>query len=616
MSQRLGMAHAKIILLILRYLWPEDPKIRWRLVIAGFTMAAAIALDVSVPIFFKKIVNTLSDPSHLTMVSFMVALGAYAFMWTSAQAFLQLREIVLYRVFQRAVRMLSLKVFDHLHAQSLGFHLNRQTGAITNAIERAQSALPDVAWYLLLFFIPVLIEVLIVCNILWSTYSFFYGLSVLLIVGVYIVFSIFASNIATRLQQHANITHMKSSAKIVDSLINFETVKYFSSYPHERATCDYALKEREDAMTKFLSVSTTFGIGQCLIIGAGLGWLTWHAGHQVMEGTMTVGDFVMVNGYLLQFATPLSQFGWMLRDMRKGLTDMENVLEITNVKSEIVDAAQAVDINPETFEIKFQNVRFNYNDRKPVLKGVSFDVPAGKTVAIVGTTGAGKSTISKLVFRLYDVSGGQILVNNQDIRTIKQESLQRLIGVVPQETILFNDTLLHNIMYGKPGASRREVKEAIRMAHLDQYIRSMPEGLFTMVGERGLKLSGGEKQRVGIARVALKRPKMYIFDEATSALDTQTEREIQRNLQEVSQGATTLIIAHRLSTITHADEIIVLHKGNIAERGNHQELLEKNGLYAKLWLQQAEQQAELAIEQAKQQSAQPSVSAENPKPSN
>lgn len=597
MNQQLGLAHAKIILLILRYLWPADPKIRWRVVWAAITMASAIVLDVSVPIFFKGIVNTLSHTEHLTMWTFIIALGAYALIWTSSQAFLQLREILLYRVFQRAVRTLSLKVFDHLHAQSLKFHLNRKTGAITNAIERAQNALPDVAWYLLLFFIPVLIEVIIVCNILWSTYSMFYGLSVLLIVGTYIVFSIFASNIATRLQQHANITHMKSSAKIVDSLINFETVKYFSSFPYERVACDQALKDREDAMTKFLAISTTFGVGQCLIIGTGLAWLTWHAGQQVMAGTMTIGDFVMVNGYLLQFATPLSQFGWMLRDMRKGLTDMENVLEIMHMKTDILDAPAAVDINPETIEVKFQNVKFNYNDRRPVLKGISFEVPAGKTVAIVGTTGAGKSTIAKLVFRLYDTSGGQILINNQDIRSIKQESLQALIGVVPQETVLFNDTLLHNIMYGKPNATRREVKEAIRMAHLEQYIRSMPEGLFTMVGERGLKLSGGEKQRVGISRVVLKRPKLYIFDEATSALDTQTERDIQKNLQEISQGATTLIIAHRLSTITHADEIIVLHKGNIVERGNHVELLEKNGLYAKLWQQQAEQQAELAAEQ-------------------
>lgn len=397
---------------------------------------------------------------------------------------------------------------------------------------------------------------------------------------------------STAAQRIANEKNLQAGARVVDSLLNFETVKYFCNQKFEYEQTDRILKERENAATNYHITTELIHLGQGLVLGVGLITLTWMTGNNVIKGNMNVSDFILVNGYLLQFVTPLSWFGYILRKIRKGLTDMEAVFNILQLKPEITDAPHALDLVIENATISFDHVSFGYDSRRPILKDVSFVVPAGQTVAIVGSTGSGKSTIARLLFRFYDVSEGSILINGHDIRSITQESLQKIMGIVPQDTVLFNNTLYYNIAYGNPNCPPEDVEKAVQLAHLDSFIKRLPDGLNSMVGERGLKLSGGEKQRVAIARVLLHNPKIYIFDEATSALDTHTEQEIQKNLEEISSDSTTLIIAHRLSTVTYADTIIVLEHGSIAEQGSHKELLKKNGLYAKLWEKQAQESQE------------------------
>lgn len=578
----------QIIMLLLPYLWINNWNLRLRIFAALFFIVITMFINVSVPLILKKIISLFGVTNAPTNFIQLLLL-AYGIFWLMGQVMSQMREIVLFRVMEHGIHLLSNDIFAHFHTLSLKFHLNRRTGAITSAIEKAQDSFPDIFWGIFLSLGPTIIEVLIAITILWRMYGSAYGLILLAILVCYTLFSIIGTEWSALAQRINNEKHFNAQARIVDSLLNFETVKYFSNQKFEEKQVDELLQESEDAATKKHVTSESVHLGQGVVIGLGLILLTWITGNNVLKGTMNVGDFILINSYLLQFAQPLSWFGYFLRKIRKGLTDMENVFNLMNIKPEIVDQPHAVVLPAECAEVEFKNVSFGYEPERLILKDISFKVPRGNSVAIVGPSGAGKSTISRLIFRFYDVTSGAIFVNGHDIRTVTQESLQKLIGIIPQDTVLFNNTLYYNIAYGRPDAAYEEVLEAASLAHLDNFIEQLPDGLETIVGERGLKLSGGEKQRVAIARVLLKRPSLYLFDEATSALDTRTEREIQKNLEEISSGTTTLIIAHRLSTVTHANTIIVLEDGSIVEQGSHQELLEKNGLYARLWKKQADQ---------------------------
>jgi ATP-binding cassette subfamily B protein len=579
----------KLLMRLWPFLWVREWKMRMRVVASLFFSAIMIILNVSLPLFFRKIVNALSlcTPQPIKLIS--VILIAYGALWLISQIILQVRAIVLYRSLERSMRLLALKIFDHLLKLSLRFHLDRKTGAITTAIERAEDGLDHIFWGIFLFLINTLIEMVIVIVLLFYLYGFLYAGALLLVMIGYLAFTMLALRKSVEVQEDYNDKRQEAGARLVDSLLNIETVKNFDNEHFEHEQCDEILQEQEDAGVLKYQYDSWLQIGQNIIVGLGLIFLTWMSGNAVLNGQMKVGDFVLINGYLLQFIYPLNHFGYIIRSIRKGLNDVGAAMNLLSLKPEIKDMPDAKDIKIENAEITFDTVQFAYDERRRILKGISFKVPAGKHVAFVGATGSGKSTIARLLFRFYDVTGGSIQINNQDIRTIKQKALHRAIGIVPQDTVLFNNTLYYNIAYGNPHASKEEIENVIAMAHLDKFIKRLPDGYTTEVGERGLKLSGGEKQRIAIARVLLKKPAIYIFDEATSALDTHTEREIQNNLDEISVGATTLTIAHRLSTVVNADMIIVLDHGVIAEQGTHAELLEKNGLYAKLWQQQVQE---------------------------
>lgn len=572
---------------LMQYLWPQDWNMRFRFLLAIIFVVVTIALNISIPLIFRKIINLLSGCTFISVNLVQILFIMYGLTWVVSKVTLQMREIILARLLMRGIRRFSMAIFDHLHTLSLRFHLERKTGAIATILSRVQRTFPDLFMELFIFLIPTVVEVIIVMFILWYFYSFYYGLMLFIILIVYILFSVIGVEWLATTQLINNQKEERVSSRIVDSLLNFETVKYFNNQHFEHIQCDKAMKELEDSSTKKQVRSEMIHIGQGVIIGLGLLLLTWISGNQVISGTMQVGDFNLINGYLLQFFQPLSYFGIILRHIRRGFFDMQHALELLEIKPEIVDKPNAHVLTADSnVEFVFDKVKFGYNPDRPILKEVSFTIPAGKTVAIVGPTGSGKSTIARLLFRLYDVTGGAILINGEDIRNVTQHSLQSLLGIVPQDTILFNNTLYYNVAYGDSKAPREVVERAIHLAQLDHLLARLPLGYSTMVGERGLKLSGGEKQRVAIARVLVKSPKMYIFDEATSALDTKTEREIQNNIEEISKGSTAVIIAHRLSTVVNADTIIVLDEGRVAETGTHDELIKQGGIYKKLWDQQ------------------------------
>lgn len=579
----------QLIKRLMEFLWTPEWGMRIRVIASLLFTAVMIILNVSLPFVFRKIVNALSacTPEPIYFVS--AILVGYGLLWTISQIIVQLRAIVLYRSLERGMRLLALKVFDHLLKLSLRFHLDRKTGAITSAIERAEDGLDHVFWGIFLFMINTLIEMGLVVIILFLLYGIWYAGILLLVMVGYLAFTFIALTRSVAVQENYNTTRQEATARLVDSLLNIETVKYFDNEQFEYDQCNQILKKQEDAGVIKYAYDSWLQIWQSLIVGIGLIFLTWMSGNAVLQGKMKVGDFVLINGYLLQFLYPLNHFGYVVRSIRKGLNDVSSAMNLLQLKAEVKDATPALNLIVKNPEIEFNHVRFAYDPRRAILKDVSFKIVPGQHVAFVGATGSGKSTIARLLFRFYDVTGGSITINGHDIRTITQQSLHKMIGIVPQDTVLFNNTLFYNIAYGNPNATQQEVEHAITMAHLDNLIKRLPDGYHTEVGERGLKLSGGEKQRIAIARVLLKKPAIYIFDEATSALDTHTEREIQNNLEEISVGATTLTIAHRLSTIVNSDLIIVLDHGEIVEQGTHDELIQKNGLYAKLWQQQAQE---------------------------
>ncbi|HBR70918.1 TPA: metal ABC transporter permease [Candidatus Dependentiae bacterium] len=569
------------------FFWTNNRSIQIRTILSLLFTLLMIGLNVTTPLVFKYLIQLFSHLQTASSFLIYLALIIYGGLWTCNQLISNLRSILLFRSLERGSHLLSVCLLNHFHELSLRFHLERQTGALTSMIERAQFGFESIFWGIILFILPTIIEMVTVLLVLTYLYGIFYSGILLLIMATYLSFSFLALDYSEKKQTVYNKKRSGASGRIIDSIFNFETVKYFNNEIYENEQCNNILQEQENAGTDKHIADTIVQLGQGLIIGLGLLIITFISGSAVIHKTMDISDFILINGYLLQFVMPLQHFGYVVRHVRKGLNDMQEALDLLTLQSEVQDKQNAINIITTQPSITFDNVSFGYEKRRIILKNISFTIPHGKTMAIVGPTGSGKSTLAKLLFRFYDVNEGCILVNDLDIRNITQSSLHKIIGVVPQDTVLFNNTLYYNVAYGQPEKSHQEIEHVVKLAHLDTFIKKLPDGYQTKVGERGLKLSGGEKQRVAIARTLLKNPSIFIFDEATSSLDTHTEQEIQKNIEEISTNATTLIIAHRLSTIVHADEIIVLDKGSIVERGTHQSLLKNNGLYRMLWEKQS-----------------------------
>ena len=569
------------------YLWPKEIGYRMRILFAAACLVSAKICNLYVPIFYKQTVDTLSlTPNDGVLVIPVLLILAYGMARVLTLVFGELRDILFVRVGQRTIRKVTLDVFQHLHELSLRFHLGRQTGRLSRALERGNRGIDTVLRFMIFNILPTLIEICLTGFILWYLFNIWFALVTLITVISYITFSFVITEWRIQFRRAMNESESQANTKAIDSLLNYETVKYFCNEGHEVRRLDQSLQGYENAAiwnTKSLSL---LNIGQACIISLGLTLIMYMAAEGIRTGTMTMGDFVLVNTYLIQLYLPLNFFGFVYREIKNALVDIESLFCLFEEKCEITDRPGAKALHVEKGKIVFDRVSFSYDIRRPILQDVSFCASEGQTVAFVGASGAGKSTIARLLFRFYDIHQGRILIEDEDVRDVTQASIRTAIGIVPQDTVLFNDTIFYNISYGRPGASVDEVIQVTRLAYLYDFIMTLPDGFQTQVGERGLKLSGGEKQRVSIARTMLKNPKILLFDEATSALDTQTEREIQTSLAEISQGRTTLVIAHRLSTIIDADDILVLDQGRIVERGRHTELLLEHGLYAAMWQRQ------------------------------
>ena len=575
----------------LRKLFPYLWRYRWRVAVAlGFMVAAKLA-NVGVPVLLKELVDGLSiqpgDAARLLVVPVGLLL-AYGGLRLSTTLFTELRELVFAKATEGAARSISLQVFRHLHALSLRFHLERQTGGMTRDIERGTRAVHSLISYSLYSILPTLIEVTLVLSILGTKFDIGFVWITLAALVLYVAFTIVVTEWRTKFRRQMNEFDSVAHSKAIDALLNYETVKYFNNEDFETRRYDQSLEQLRRAALKSQSTLSMLNSGQQLIIAIALVAMLWRATQGVVAGTMTLGDLVMVNAFMIQLYIPLGFLGVLYREIKQSLTDLDKMFVLLARHREVDDAPGAGELRVSPGAVRFERVSFAYDAERPILHDLSFDIPAGKTVAVVGPSGAGKSTLARLLYRFYDVSDGCISIDGQDIRQVTQASLRRAIGIVPQDTVLFNDTVEYNIAYGRPGASRAEVEAVARAAHIHDFIAATPKGYDTMVGERGLKLSGGEKQRVAIARTLLKNPPILIFDEATSALDSANERAIQAELRAVSHGKTALVIAHRLSTVVDAHEIVVLEAGRIAERGPHAELLARGGRYAQMWrLQQS-----------------------------
>ena len=575
---------------LVSYLWPADAAdMRVRVVVAMAFLVAAKVGVVLVPYLYKQAVDALGGDGGISVLALPVGVVlAYGAARVMSLAFGELRDAVFARVGQRAIRSLALEVFRHLHALSLRFHLGRQTGGLSRVIERGVRAIEILLRFSLFNIIPTLFEIVMVFIILWLALDISIAMVTVATVVVYILYTMFVTEWRIRFRREMNEQDSRANTKAIDSLLNFETVKYFGNEEHEARRYDEALRAYEAASVKSQQSLALLNIGQAIIISLGLTAVMLMTGNAIVAGTMTLGGFVMANTYLMQLYQPLGFFGFVYREIKQSLVDIEKMFELLDVEREIADAPRASSLALAGASVEFAHVDFGYDSRRPILRDVSFRVPAGRTVAFVGASGAGKSTISRLLYRFYDVDAGSITVDGQDVRHVTQASLRDAIGIVPQDTVLFNDTIYYNIAYGRPGASPSEVEDAARLAEIHDFIMALPDGYQSMVGERGLKLSGGEKQRVAIARTVVKDPAILVLDEATSALDSHTEQSIQKNLRALSRGRTTLAIAHRLSTIIDADEIVVVDAGRIVERGSHASLLERDGHYARMWRRQQE----------------------------
>ncbi|HUW51524.1 MAG TPA: ABC transporter ATP-binding protein/permease [Sulfuricella sp.] len=582
----------KTIKTLLPYLW----EFRWRVASALMLLILAKLANVGVPLVLKEIIDALQQPQALLLLPvFLVAgYGALRFMST---LFGELRDAVFAKVTQRAIRRVALQVFRHLHAMSLRFHLERQTGGVSRDIERGTRGIGFLLNFMLFNILPTLVEIGLVAAILLVKYNIWFTVIIFLTLSVYVVFTLLVTEWRMVFRRTMNDMDSKANVRAIDSLLNYETVKYFSNEEYETRRYDESLQVWEKAAVRNQTSLAVLNAGQSLIIAIGVTLLMLLAARGVVKGTMTLGDLVLVNAYMIQIYLPLHFLGFVYREIKHSLADMERMFSLMEQNTEIQDKPGVADLKVNAGMIRFEQVNFSYEPKRQILFDVSFEIPSGKTVAVVGPSGAGKSTLSRLLFRFYDVGGGRILIDGQDIRDVTQRSLRAAIGIVPQDTVLFNDTIYYNIAYGRPDAMREEIIRAANHAHIHDFIESLPDGYGTLVGERGLKLSGGEKQRVAIARAILKNPRILIFDEATSALDSRSEKAIQEELRYVAKDRSTLVIAHRLSTIVDADRILVLDHGRVVEQGTHRELLDRGEVYAHMWaLQQQEKPAEIGVQ--------------------
>ncbi len=575
----------RVIHSLLPYLW----EFRWRVALALTFLVTAKIANIGVPLLLKEIVDSLDKSKAIIVVPFAL-LAAYGLLRLSSTLFGELRDIVFVKVAQSAVRKVALSVFRHLHALSLRFHLDRQTGGITRDIERGSRGISTMMTYMLFSFIPIILEITLVTILLARKFDIWFVVITLSAILLYIIATIGITEWRTTHRRQMNEMDSKANTKAIDSLLNYETVKYFGNEEFEAGRYDKNLQSYEAAATKSETSLGLLNVAQSFVIATAVTLLMWRASDGVVKADLTLGDLVMVNALLIQLYIPLNFLGAMYREIKQALTDMEKMFRLLAENREIADKPGARPLAIQGATVKFENVNFGYDAKRQILFDVNFDIPAGHTVAVVGSSGAGKSTLSRLLFRFYDIGSGSISIDGQDIRHVTQASVRASLGIVPQDTVLFNDTIRYNIGYGRPGASDSEIEDAARRAHVSGFIERLPDKWQAMVGERGLKLSGGEKQRVAIARTLLKNPAIMIFDEATSALDSATEKLIQAELRDIAKDRTTLVIAHRLSTVIDADQILVMEQGRIVERGNFRALIELNGKFAEMWrLQQQEE---------------------------
>ncbi|WP_028102599.1 ABCB family ABC transporter ATP-binding protein/permease [Pseudoduganella violaceinigra] len=579
---------------LLPYLWVY----KWRVLAALLALVGAKAANVGVPVVLKQLVDDMTvkpgDPRALLVLP-LATLVAYGLLRLSTTMFTELREFLFARVTQRAVRTIALKVFRHLHSLSLRFHLNRQTGGMTRDIERGTRGVSSLISYTLFNILPTLVEITLVLGYLVTHYDIWFSVITFAALVIYITFTILVTNWRTHFRRTMNDLDSKASTKAIDSLLNYETVKYFGNEDYEANRYDEGLQHFEKAAVKSQTSLSMLNTGQSAIIAIAVTLILWRATQGVIDGKMSLGDLVLVNAFMIQLYIPLNFLGVIYREIKQSLADMERLFSLLNENREVDDAGHAKPLHPQGAEVCFNHVDFSYDPKRQILFDVDFTIPAGTTTAVVGHSGSGKSTLSRLLYRFYEVNSGSITIDGQDLRDVTQNSLRHAIGIVPQDTVLFNDTIEYNIAYGRPGANKDEIIAAARAASIHDFIAGLPDGYETMVGERGLKLSGGEKQRVAIARTLLKNPAILIFDEATSALDSKAEQAIQAQLKEIAKNRTTMVIAHRLSTIADAHQILVLDHGKIVERGTHASLLAREGLYAQMW---ERQQARGELEQS------------------
>jgi len=574
---------------IIASLMPYLLEFRGRVFLALAFLTIAKLATVAIPLSLKYIVDHLDNPADALVAVPVALLLGYGLLRFSSVFFGELRDAVFARVAERAMRRVSLKVFEHLHRLDLTFHLSRRTGGLARDIERGTNGISFLLRFMLFNIIPTLLEIAMVAVILFIAFSPGFVLTVVFSVAVYILFSVLVTEWRTRFVRESNERDNQSNTRAIDSLLNFETVKYFGNEQFESDRYDLGLAAWEEARMKNRLSLAALNSGQALIIAGAVTVMMVMAASQVASGQMTLGDLVMINAYMIQLFIPLNFLGFVYREIRQALVNIERLFGLLEQPAKVTDRADADDLLCRQGTVRFEGVGFGYHPERAILKDVSFEIPAGHKVAVVGSSGAGKSTIARLLFRFYDVGAGRITVDGRDVRDVHQHSLRQAIGVVPQDTVLFNESIYYNIAYGRPDASREEVMRAVQLAHLDNFIMQLPEGMDTVVGERGLKVSGGEKQRIAIARMLLKDPPILVFDEATSSLDTGSEQAILEALNEVARRRTTLAIAHRLSTIMDADNIIVLDQGRIVEQGRHPDLLRQGGLYASLWAHQQEE---------------------------